>query len=87
MPLGGGLPSQPAKAAAVVDINRETDIPITAAQDNKRQNKNDFYRFLLQQNNNEAPGVRANNDILIPRSILKKCEKKAHNPHHMSDEE
>ena len=40
----------------------------------KRQNKNDFYRFLLMQNaSNET---RVNNDILIPSSILKRCDKK-----------
>ncbi len=34
-------------------------------------------------------GQRANNDILIPRSILKKCEKKANNRDHQqfSDDE
>ena len=68
----------------VVDINRATEIPSVTME--KRQNKNDFYRFLLQQNQGgltESQQMlknmqqRANNDILIPRSILKKCEKKA----------
>lgn len=66
----------------IVDINRLTELPMSAAE--KRQNKNDFYRFLLMQNSNQQQteetnlttiGQRANNDILIPRSILKKCER------------
>lgn len=34
-------------------------------------NKNDFYRFLLQQNQAQN-SQKTNNDILIPRSILKR---------------
>lgn len=48
---------------------------------NKKKNKNDFYRFLLQQNINNISDIenivnapKVNNDILIPRSILKKNE-------------
>ena len=42
----------------------------------KKKNKNDFYRFLLAQNNlYNGNEVKINNDILIPRSILKKGEK------------
>lgn len=37
----------------------------------KKQNKNDFYRFLLSQNTDDD-GFKANNDVLIPRSILKR---------------
>jgi hypothetical protein len=56
----------------IVDINQAIELP--ASQMDKRQNKNDFYRFLLMQNaSNET---RVNNDILIPRSILKRCDKK-----------
>lgn len=51
----------------------------------KKKNKNDFYRFLLQQNMQQYQGdmfeldsmgvpIKVNNDILIPRSILKKNE-------------
>lgn len=48
----------------------------------RKKNKNDFYRFLLQQNLSaemlqnpqlmSALNSKINNDILIPRSILKK---------------
>jgi len=52
---------------------------------NKKKNKNDFYRFLLQQNlqayqegaadlDSLGIPVKVNNDILIPRSILKRNE-------------
>lgn len=67
-------------------MNRATELPMTAAE--KRQNKNDFYRFLLMQNSNQHQteetnfntiGQRANNDILIPRSILKKCDRNPRN--------
>ena len=79
----------------VLDINRVTELPATVAD--KRQNKNDFYRFLLMQNTNQHQaeetnlttiGQRANNDILIPRSILKKCER-THKPrdHHLSEDD
>jgi hypothetical protein len=39
----------------------------------RRKNKNDFYRYLLEQTQHQI-GIakKANNDILIPRSILKK---------------
>jgi len=58
------------KGAAVVDINKSTNIPDNL---NKKKNKNDFYRFLLEQSNTFSGfEVRANNDVLIPRSILKK---------------
>lgn len=36
------------KGANVVDINKLTEIP---ANNEKKKNKNDFYRFLLTQNN------------------------------------
>lgn len=57
----------------VVDLNRITSFPLN---NGRKKNKNDFYRFLLQQNfgsgmEGEAP-FKINNDILIPRSILKK---------------
>lgn len=32
------------KGASVVDINRNADFPMN---ENKKKNKNDFYRFLL----------------------------------------
>ncbi len=79
----------------VLDINRVTELPATVAD--KRQNKNDFYRFLLMQNTNQHQaeetnlttiGQRANNDILIPRSILKKCERTFKpRDHHLSEDE
>lgn len=77
--LGNGQPELKARNLQIVDINRETEIP--AAMLDKRQNKNDFYRFLLMQNSSTAnpevaPQIRVNNDILIPRSILKRCDKK-----------
>ena len=58
------------RKAAVVDINREINLP---ANQHRRKNKNDFYRFLLSTNrgmDNTEP--RINNDVFIPRSILKK---------------
>lgn len=61
------------KGARVVDMNKTTQIPASL---NKKKNKNDFYRFLLSQNNQRDSG-KINNDILIPRSILKKCGEKA----------
>ena len=54
--------------AAVCDINRNASLP--GAKD-KRKNKNDFYRFLLSTNR-ELKESKINNDVLIPRSILKK---------------
>ena len=38
----------------------------------KKNNKNDFYRFLLSQNYDNPEKIKANNDVLIPRSILKR---------------
>ena len=59
--------------AKVVDINKSTEIP---ANHDKKKNKNDFYRFLLTQNNSiNVQETKINNDILIPRSILKKGER------------
>ena len=37
-----------------------------------RKNKNDFYRFLLSKNHDNLNAVKINNDVLIPRSILKR---------------
>ena len=74
----------------VVNINQQTVFPLIM---NKKKNKNDFYRFLLQQNMNNisdfenivnAPKV--NNDILIPRSILKKNEFGIKDKQRMRDE-
>jgi len=63
----------------IVDINNTTLFPGTTG---RKKNKNDFYRFLLQQNLSsemignpsilQAINSKVNNDILIPRSILKK---------------
>ena len=53
----------------VVDINRTTSIPTAEA---RKQNKNDFYRFLLSTSRMGVEDDRVNNDVLIPRSILKK---------------
>ena len=61
-----------AQGAAIIDINKTTSIPLNA---DKRKNKNDFYRFLLDQNAQSASHAKINNDILIPRSILKRVEK------------
>jgi asparagine N-glycosylation enzyme membrane subunit Stt3 len=59
------------KVAAIIDMNKSAEIPFN---DNKKKNKNDFYRFLLSQNQNKTISEhKINNDILIPRSILKKC--------------
>ncbi|TNV74079.1 hypothetical protein FGO68_gene3446 [Halteria grandinella] len=66
----------------VIDINQATEIPQAVLE--KRQNKNDFYRYLLMQNTQtieQQPQYRVNNDILIPRSILKRCDKRASNNH------
>lgn len=60
------------KGASIVDINKSTSIPLNA---DKRKNKNDFYRFLLDQNSHSFGPAKINNDILIPRSILKKIDK------------
>lgn len=74
--------------AHVVDMNSEIDFPANQA---RKKNKNDFYRFLLQQNlSAEAlanPDLKqhlmiskVNNDILIPRSILKRNNHPAARP-------
>ena len=57
------------RKAAVVDINRTTSLP---AGQQRRKNKNDFYRFLLSTNKLGANEHKINNDVFIPRSILKK---------------
>ncbi|CDW72773.1 UNKNOWN [Stylonychia lemnae] len=63
------------KGANVVDINKSTEIPLN---NEKKKNKNDFYRFLLAQNNlYNGNEIKINNDILIPRSILKKGERRS----------
>ena len=58
-----------------MDLNLATNFPLNT---NRKKNKNDFYRFLLQQNfgdeNEEMMNhiqAKVNNDILIPRSNLK----------------
>ena len=61
------------RKAAVLDINRTASLPATAT---RRKNKNDFYRYLIQ-NNKERGQTKTGqqmifNDVLIPRSILKK---------------
>ena len=53
----------------MIDINRTTSIPKAEA---RKQNKNDFYRFLLSTSRIGIEEDRVNNDVLIPRSILKK---------------
>ena len=55
--------------AAVIDINRTTSLP---NNQHRRKNKNDFYRFLLSTNRVGKMDNRINNDVFIPRSILKK---------------
>ena len=57
------------RQAAVVDINREINLP---HNQHRRKNKNDFYRFLLSTNRIGNAEPRINNDVFIPRSILKK---------------
>ena len=78
-----------AKNANIIDINNNLDIPVNAID--RKKNKNDFYRYLLMQNNqNIHQDFKINNDILIPRSILKKGEKKNRNPreeHYQSSDE
>lgn len=49
-------------------VNLEAEIP---QQLNKRRNKTDFYRYLLSQNFDKS-SLKINNDLLIPRSILKR---------------
>ena len=53
----------------IVDINRTTSIP---RADARKQNKNDFYRYLLSTSRMGIEDGKVNNDVLIPRSILKK---------------
>ena len=50
-------------------LNFEPNIPAFEA---KRKNKNDFYRFLLSKNAQGLENKKTNNDLLIPRSILKR---------------
>ena len=57
------------KTAAVFNINAEVQLPENIS---KKKNKNDFYRFLLQTNSDQPDNVKINNDVFIPRSILKK---------------
>lgn len=56
------------RQAAVIDMNMSTELPVTRGQ---KKNKNDFYRFLLST---ARAGInsKVNNDVFIPRSILKK---------------
>lgn len=61
------------KGASVVNMNQSAEIPQNY---HTKKNKNDFYRFLLAQNKHHQ-GIstnefKVNNDVLIPRSILKK---------------
>ena len=65
--VNNARPSQIRKAA-VVDINRAISLPNT---NTRRKNKNDFYRFLLSTNRGQNES-KINNDVFIPRSILKK---------------
>ena len=57
------------RQANIVDMNMETRIPKQTAL---KKNKNDFYRFLLQANYDQSDNHKINNDVFIPRSILKK---------------
>lgn len=68
--------------ASVQNFNQQINFNMNK---NKKKNKNDFYRFLLQQNMQQYSAdayeldsmgipIKVNNDILIPRSILKKNE-------------
>jgi len=81
----GALPKNPANRKLglpnnVVDLNISTRIPRDISH---RKNKNDFFRFLLAQNYQAQAGqedeksiqgnYRMNNDVLIPRSILKRA--------------
>ena len=40
------------------------------------QNKNDYYRALLSMSNYSTPSCKAHNDVLIPRSLLKRQHRK-----------
>ena len=60
--------------AAIVDINRDIKLPDLNL---RKKNKNDYYRFLLSSNRGERMVNnnnidKINNDVFIPRSILKK---------------
>ena len=61
--------------ATIVDINRDIKLPDLNM---KKKNKNDYYRFLLSSNRGERGMMsntnidKINNDVFIPRSILKK---------------
>ena len=59
--------------ANVVDLNRNIRLPDLNL---RKKNKNDYYRFLLQNNRGDgvmgSDYVKMNNDVFIPRSILKK---------------
>lgn len=82
----GSLPQNPANRKLgmpqnVIDLNSSTRIPRDVSH---RKNKNDFFRFLLAQNYQAQSGpepedksiqgnYRMNNDVLIPRSILKRA--------------
>lgn len=62
--------AQKTRKATVVDLNVETELP---SNNNSRKNKNDFYRFLLSTNQTgDINDYKINNDVFIPRSILKK---------------
>jgi hypothetical protein len=58
------------KQATVVNMNSDIRLPSLTQ---RKKNKNDFYRFLLS-NNRAGPGgeMKINNDVFIPRSILKR---------------
>ena len=58
----------PKKSATVYNINQAVQLPNTAS---KKKNKNDFYRFLLMTNV-DSNNSKINNDVFIPRSILKR---------------
>jgi len=47
------------------DVNPQPNIA-------RKYNKNDFYRYLLSKNLDECNLNKINNDLLIPRTILKR---------------
>jgi hypothetical protein len=55
--------------SSIININLDV---AAGPQQVKRSNKNDFYRFLLSQNHDNPEALKINNDVLIPRSILKR---------------
>ena len=64
-----GRPNQIRRAgAAIVDLNNEIMLP---NKNVKKNNKNDYYRFLIS-NSGGNESAKMNNDFFIPRSILKK---------------